>query len=156
VVKLKKTMNDSIKSLFVFVFLDFSIACFADIVLNDLSTTFGYIPSLQTYFHNQSILTCAVAAGITVVAALLPTMVLSRRLFGFFVPRTASELVPFSSLAFCIGYLADVFIERQRVFGSRLDAYYRSIGAGTWGAIAFVFSIVVTFVVQTIVLPCLV
>ena len=143
------------KPLVLFVLIEFLVAFVSDIVLNDVSTNSGWIPSLRTYFHNQSILACASAAGITVTAALVPSLLLSAYLFGFSVPRTSSELLPFSCLAFCVGYLADLLIAQQKhvFFGSRLDAYYRTIGAGTWGAIAFVFSIVVTFVIQTKVLP---
>jgi hypothetical protein len=52
----------------------------------------------------------------------------------------------FLSLAVPLGYLADVFIYKYKVFGKTLDAYYNVGGAGLWGAAAYVFSIVISYI----------
>jgi hypothetical protein len=127
----------------------------SDIVLNDLSTYYGFIKSLQPYFYKQSILSCAAAAGITVIIVLILTMLVSYSLFGFIIPKKIYELFQFSILAFCLGYIADIFIEKQKIFGSRLEAYYKSVGAGIWGAIAFVFSILISYFIQKNIIPLL-
>ena len=131
-----------------FLFLIFSVAFVSDIVLNDLSTHFNIIKSLQPYFYKQSILKCAFDAGITVLLAVLITMFFSYFLFGFIVPDTSIQLIYFCILAFLIGYIIDIFIYKFNVFGNRLTKYYNEYGAGLWGAIAFIFAIIISYVIS--------
>lgn len=132
----------------VFVLINFVISAASDVVLNDLSTHYGFVTSLIPYFKNQSIILCAVSAGITVVSALLLNMVVSYFLFGFAVPSNLKQLLYFCILAFILGYGIDVWIYKMKIFGNRLDTYYKQLGAGLWGAIAFVFSIVISYFIQ--------
>ena len=120
----------------------------SDIVLNDLSTNFNMIKSLQTYFHKQSIIKSAFDAGITVIFALVINMLCSYFLFGFIIPNNFKNLIYFCILAFLIGYTIDILIYKLKIFGNRLNEYYKKLGAGFWGAMAFEFSIIISYFIQ--------
>ena len=132
----------------IFLFLNFCVAFASDIILNDLSTHFNIIKSLQSYFQNESILKCALDAGITVSVGIVITMLFSYLLFGFLSPNTFVQLIYFCIIGFLIGYILDIFIYKFNVFGNRLNAYYKAFGAGLWGAIAFIFSIIISYFLQ--------
>jgi hypothetical protein len=117
----------------------------SDIVLNILSTKYGIVASLKPYFYKQSMIKTAFDAGITVVSALVLLMVLSYFSLGFAVPYNFSSLVKYCALAFVLGYFIDIYIYKAHIFGSRLNEYYKKLGAGFWGASAFVFSILISF-----------
>jgi H+/Cl- antiporter ClcA len=140
---------------FTFIFINFCVSFFSDIVLNDLSRSniklFQSLKTLKPYFDNQSIIKCAFNAGITVLVALLINMFLSYFLLGFFVPTNFIQLAYFCILAFGIGYIFDVFIYKFNIFNGLTD-YYKTFGAGLWGAIAFIFSIVISFFIQRYIL----
>ena len=136
------------KSIIVFVFFNFAVSFISDIILNDLSTNFNIVTSLQPYFYKQSIIKCAFDAGLTVLFALVINMIFSYFLFGFIIPNNFTNLIYFCLLAFFIGYIMDILIYKFKVFGDRLNVYYKKLGAGFWGALAFVFSIVISFFIQ--------
>lgn len=136
-----------------FLFINFIVSFFSDIVLNDLSKS--VIPSLKPYFRNQSIIISAIYAGITIEIALLITIGFFYLLFQAFVPNTLKMLFFFCIIAFVIGYIADIFIDKMHIFGNRLDEYYRKLGAGFWGATAFLFSILISYFIQKEILPIL-
>jgi len=136
------------KSILVFLFLNFAISFTSDIILNDLSTNFNIVKSLQSYFYKQSILKCAFDAGITVLFALVINMFFSYFLFGFLMPNNLTNLIYFCILAFFLGYIVDVLIDKFKIFGNRLNIYYKEMGTGLWGALAFVFSIVISYFIQ--------
>ena len=131
-----------------FLLLNFTVAFISDIFLNDLSTHFNTISSLKSYFRNHSIVKSALDAGATVLFALVVTMGLSHLLFGFIVPHDYTSLLCFCILAGLIGYILDMAIYRLNVFGHRLDEYYKQLGAGLWGSVAFVFSIFISYFIQ--------
>lgn len=135
--------------LIIFLFASFVVSFFSDIVLY-LFTRLNFIPSLRSYYKNQSILKCALDAAITVEIALILTIVLSNAIFGIVVPQTNRELFRFCALAFVIGYAMDKWIEQSHIFGDRLVAYYKTFGSGFWGAIAFIFSILISYFIQKI------
>jgi hypothetical protein len=139
----------------IFIFINFLVGFMSDIVLNDLSSHYGFITSLQSYFSQQSILLCAFYAGITIVIGLLLAMVISNMLFGFYSPNNFYKLIKFSIVVFCLGYILDIIIERQHVFGSRLNHYYQQVGAGLWGALAFVFAVLISYFIQKYIIPLL-
>jgi len=130
----------------IFVFLVFAVSFFSDIVLNDLST--HYITTLKPYFQNHSILKCALDAGITVLCGLFLTMGISFLFFRFLVPTTLKTLLYFCGIAFVIGFILDIVIYKAKIFGNRLDLYYKTYGAGLWGSIAFLFAIVISYFIQ--------
>jgi hypothetical protein len=136
------------KSIIIFLFLNFAVSFTSDIILNDLSTNFNIVKSLQSYFYKQSIIKSAFDAGITVLFALMINMFFSYFLFGFIIPSNFKNLIYFCILAFLIGYVLDILIYKFKVFGNRLDVYYKKLGAGFWGSLAFIFSIVISYFIQ--------
>lgn len=138
-----------------FIIINFCVSFFSDIVLNDLShfNIIKSLQSLQSYFK-QSIIKSAFVAGLTIVIALLINMALSYLLFGFMVPNHFTQLSCFCILAFFIGYLIDIIIYKFKLIDG-LTNYYKAFGAGLWGAIAFVFSIVISYFIQKYILPLL-
>jgi hypothetical protein len=136
------------KSIFIFLFLNFAVSFISDIILNDLSTNFNIVKSLQSYFYKQSIIKSAFDAGITVLFGLVINMFFSYFLFGFIIPNNFKKLIYFCILAFIIGYILDILIYKFKVFGERLNIYYKKLGAGLWGSLAFIFSIVISYFIQ--------
>jgi len=136
--------------LYTFLFIIFIVSFISDIVLNDLSH-FTITP-LTYYFNNKSILICALNAGLTILIATLINMCLSYLLFGFIVPSNFAKLIYFCILAFLVGYILDVFIYKMNIFDG-LTEYYNTFGAGLWGALAFIFAIVISYFIQKNILP---
>ena len=131
-----------------YIFTNFEIAFVSDIVLNDLATYYGMLPILKPYFAEQSIVACGIAAGLTVVVGIVLTMIAAYNILGYWVPNTVGKLTSFSIIGFILGYLLDILIKQNRIFGSRLDAYYKAMGAGLWGGFALVFCIVISYFIQ--------
>lgn len=127
-----------------FLFLNFVVSFLSDILLNKGNL----VPSLNTYFYNQSSLKTAMDAGITVLLAVVITMGISFVVFRFSEPTNIKSLSYFCILAFLVGYVMDVFIYKFNVFEDRLNEYYKTMGVGLWGGLALIFSIVVSFVLQ--------
>jgi len=137
--------------------LYFFIGFFSDFILNYLSRqTSSYVPKtvkvLKSYFDRKTIknaplrhIVSGINAGLTIVGALLITMLLSKLIFGFIHPKNASQLWRFILIAFCMGYAADILIYKTQLFGDTLNPYYKVAGAGLWGALAFIFSILLSF-----------
>jgi len=136
-----------------FILINFFVSFVSDIVLNDLShfNIIKKLHSLDSYFNNQSIIKCAFLAGLPVVIALLINMGLSYFLFSFMVPSNFIQLTCFCILAFFIGYLIDIIIYQFKLIDG-LTNYYKAFGAGLWGAIAFVFSIIISYFIQKYIL----
>jgi hypothetical protein len=140
----------------------FFIGFISDVILNYLSRQ-TYVPvpasikALKVYFLRSSIknslirdLISAINAGLTIVAAIILTMCLSYLIFHFVHPRTLTQLFKFLLIAFPVGYLMDIFIYKTELFGPTLNPFYRIAGAGFWGAMAFIFSILVAYVIESI------
>ena len=79
------------------------------------------------------------------MVALIFTMLISIILFGFTYPMKIKQLFKFVILAFIIGYALDYIIYKTQLFGKSLNPYYKVTGAGLWGALAFVFSILLGY-----------
>ena len=140
-----------------FIILVFIVSLLSDIVLNLLSRnslTKDYnlriILSLKPYFKNKSIIQSAVYAGITIVVALLINILISKFLLNFYIPHNNTELIKFIGIAFPLGYIIDIIIDRFKIFGNDLDLYYKVAGAGLWGALAFVFSIIISYLLASL------
>jgi hypothetical protein len=104
------------------------------------------VPSLKPYFKNKTIIGSALYAGLTIVVALLITMALSLMIFGFLMPLQMEQFYKFIALTAIVGYIADWYIYKAKVFGSDLDQYYKSLGIGFWGSAAFVFSVTPSYI----------
>jgi len=139
-------------TILLYIFTNFEIAFVSDIVLNDLATYYSMVPFLKPYFLGESIIKCGVTAGLTVVVGVVLTMIAAYHILGYWVPNTVGKLTSFSILGFILGYLLDIFIKKNRIFGNRLDAYYKAMGAGLWGGLALVFCIVISYFIQKIIL----
>ena len=125
----------------IFVLLNFFIGFFSDIVLNITN----FVPSLKPYFKNKTIMGSAFYAGLTIVVALLITEAVSSMIFGFSIPLQMEQFYKFIVLTAIVGYLADWYIYKAKVFGQDLDQYYKTLGIGFWGSAAFVFSVVASY-----------
>lgn len=126
----------------IFILLNFLVGFFSDIGLN----LTNLVPSLKPYFKNKTVVGSAIYAGLTIVIALFVTMVLSSMLFGFSVPLQMDQFIKFIILTAIIGYLADWYIYKAKVFGPDLDQYYKSLGIGFWGSAAFIVSVTVSYI----------
>jgi hypothetical protein len=100
---------------------------------------------IKSYFDLHSPITTAIYAGLTVVSVLIVNILLASILFKFSIPTNISQLFIFILIAYPLGYFADIFIYKYSVFGNELDEYYETTGAGVWGALAFVFAIIVSY-----------
>ena len=140
----------------------FFIGFISDVVLNYFSRQ-AYVPvpasikALKVYFLRSSIknsvirdMVSAVNAGLTIVAAIILTMCLSHLICNFVHPRTFSQLFKFLLIAFPVGYVMDIFIYKTELFGPTLNPFYRIAGAGFWGAMAFIFSILGAYIIESI------
>jgi len=133
----------------------------SDIILNNLTRKpfYNYSPkiiqTLKTYFINKSIIQSSIYAGITIVVAVIINIIISYSIFGFAIPNTFFNLIKFLLLAFFIGYIIDNLIYKWKIFGSNLDSYYETAGAGFWGALSLIFSLSISYFIQKIILPLL-
>jgi hypothetical protein len=146
-------------SVLLFIIIVFIVSVFSDILLNILSTNtlikkynFKIIMSLIPYFKNKSVIQSAVYAGITVVVVLLINMLITKNMFGFYIPHNNDELIKCLFVEIPLGYLTDIVIYKSKIFGDSLELYYKIAGAGLWGAIAFIFSIIISYYIQNIIM----
>ena len=148
--------------LYTFFFLNFIVSFLSDIVLSDLSTNKGQkifksdiIKSLRPYFKNKFIIESAIYAGLTIVITLAILSLITYNAFKFKYPTTNRELVIYCSIGFALGYFVDFVIYKTKPFGKELDPYYKIARAGFWGAVAFVFAILISYFLQNNLLPLL-
>ena len=144
-------------NVFTFVFITFIVSFISDIVLNDLSTLTQYksLASLAPYFKDKYIVEAGVYAGLTIVVALICLMMLSSVTLGYYMPKTGLQLAHYCCLAYILGHIIDVLIEKLSVFGTSLDKFYETVGSGHSGALAFMFSIIISYFLQNNLLPLL-
>ena len=142
----------------IFIIIVFIVSSLSDILLNLLSKNqitekynIKIILSLKPYFKNKTMIQSAIYAGLTIIVALFINMLFSKNIFGFYFPKNKNELIKFICIAFPLGYIVDIMIDKIKVFGSDLDLYYKTAGAGLWGALAFVFSIIISYSIQNII-----
>ena len=146
---------------FTFVFINFAVSFLSDIVLNDIARgkmsifQSNIIKSLRPYFTEKSIVFSALLAGLTIATAVLITSFFSMFILGFNFPKNLIQLASFSVLSFSIGFVIDVVIDSLNLFGKSLKPYYKVAGAGLWGALAFLFSIQISYFLQNVFLPYL-
>lgn len=133
-----------------FIFLNFMVSLFSDIVLNDIASSGKYdsINTLKPYFKNKYVLEAGVYAGLTVISCLIVVLILSQKIFNFYIPNTFNQLINFLLIAYPLGYYYDYLIYKHKIFGDSLDEYYQKLGVGHWGALAFSFSIIISFILQ--------
>ena len=108
-----------------FFLINFVVAFLSDVALNDLSTHYGYLSALKPYYKNESILKMGLYAAIPISVALIITMFLYYSIFKTLMPNNYIQLFYFCIIAFIIGYILDVAIDKLKIFGSSLDQYYK-------------------------------
>lgn len=139
-----------------FVIINFCVAYVSDNVLNDLSkySKIKAFKSLSPYFKKKSIVGAGVYAGLTVAIATILLMILYKLVFNTYLPNTNSNQLflttfmvyfIFFILAYFIGYALDVFIYRMNLFDN-LQPFYNEVGAGNGGALSFLFSLALSFI----------
>ena len=133
---------------FLFLCINFMVAFISDIILNVLSLKFHFLSSLQPYYKNQSIIKLGIYAALTIEVGLLVTMAFYYLLSGALLPNNYKSFIYFCGLAFLIGYMLDIAIDKLKIFGNKLDVYYKEIGAGFWGATAFVFCVIISYFIE--------
>jgi hypothetical protein len=147
---------------FTFILINFIVSVFSDIILNDMAN--GYKPgflnsriinSLKPYFANKSIIISAIYAGLTICVTLILLSFITKILFEFYIPKNIRELSKYVVLGFILGYVVDILIDKLDIFGQSLQPYYKVAGAGLWGALAFIFSIIISYFIQKNILPLL-
>jgi len=140
-----------------FIFINFLVSAFADIVLNDLANHYNIFSSLASYFREKTILGAAFYAGLTVALSTILLVLLSKLVFGFYLPKTNSkiQILAFIILAYSLGYVIDKLIEKADLFGPSLKPFYKSYGSGYSGAIAFIISLFISFLLQKYLIPLL-
>ena len=140
-----------------FIFINFLVSAFADIVLNDLANHYHIFSSLASYFREKTILGAAFYAGLTVALSTILLVLLSKLVFGFYLPKTNRQIqiLAFIILAYSLGYVIDKFIEKADLFGASLKPFYNSYGSGHSGAIAFIISLFISFLLQKYLIPLL-
>ena len=146
---------------YTFIFINFIVSFISDIVLNDLANLkqtkyiSPIITSLKPYFKNKFIIESGFYAALTICLSLIFTTYINKLIFNFYIPNNNIELIKFIILAFIIGYIIDILIDKTDLFGKSLHPYYKIAGSGFWGAIAFVFSIKISYIIQKFLLPIL-
>jgi hypothetical protein len=145
-------------TVYTFIFINFIVSFISDIVLNDLSTLNNYksLSSLAPYFKDKYIVEAGLYAGLTIVVVLVGLISLSNITLGYYIPKRGYQLAQYCCLAYILGYVIDVLIEKLSVFGTSLDKFYETVGSGHSGAIAFVFSIMISYFLQYNLLPLLI
>ena len=86
-----------------------------------------------------------VYASITVIVCYLITALVTFLLFNFGVPTNMNQLYMILLIAAPVGYISDIIIYKAKIFGSTLDSFYKEAGAGLYGALSFIFAIVISF-----------
>lgn len=135
--------------------INFLVSFLSDILLNILSRlSFSpkIIQSLKIYFEHSNFIITGIYAGLTIIVALILCSTFSIFLFEFNFPNSKKELSKYLLLAIPIGYLFDIFIYKYKIFGSLLDPYYKLAGAGFWGMLAFLFSILISYFIMKIII----
>jgi hypothetical protein len=125
----------------------FLIGFLSDIILNILARN-NLIPSLIPYFKNKSFIEAGAYAGLTVLSAMIPLMIINKLLFGKYIPNEIKDIIIFIILGFIIGYIYDIIIDKMNIFGESLKPFYQTFGSGFYGGLSIVFTIVVSYLIN--------
>lgn len=124
-------------------FLNFCVGFVSDIILNDLSRipNFKKMNSLSQYFDNNYIVVAAVYAGLTTSFCIYLAYLLNKY-----------TNINYYLSAFIVGYIVDIIIEKYKIFNN-LESYYETVGSGLWGALAILFSAIISSLTYNYFLP---
>jgi len=142
-----------------FLIINFVVAMISDITLNDIANGKGpkfiksdIISSLKPYFKNKSIILVSIYAGLTICISTIILSLISKPTLGYYVPNNIKQILIYLIPAFLIGFLLDIIIYKLNIFGNSLKSYYKTAGTGLWGALAFILSIVISYLIQKYIL----
>ena len=143
-------MKNNLRIAVLFIIINFCVSYVN--VLNDLSkyTPYKALTSLAPYFKNKSIVVAGIYAGLTVVFATILLLLFNRLFLNTYFPESRSEFIIIIFAAYVIGYALDVFIYKMNIFDD-LQLFYKTVGAGNGGALSFIFSLVISFIVLKLV-----
>ena len=145
-------MKNNLRIAILFIIINFFVSYVSDNVLNDLSkyTPYKAFTSLAPYFKNKSIVVAGIYAGLTVVFATILLLLFNRLFLNTYLPESRSEFIITILTAYVIGYALDVFIYKMNIFDN-LQLFYKTVGAGNGGALSFLFSLIISFIVLKLV-----
>ena len=145
-------MKNNLRIAILFIIINFCVSYVSDNVLNDLSkyTPYKAFTSLAPYFKNKSIVVAGIYAGLTVVFATILLMLFNRLFLNTYFPESRSQFIITIFVAYVIGYALDVFIYKMNIFDN-LQLFYKTVGAGNGGALSFLFSLIISFIVLKLV-----
>lgn len=135
------------------VFLNAIVSATADVCLNDLSRHHDFA-KLMPYFRTKSIVQAASISAATVGLAACLVLAVQDALFGRPLPTTWQQTLAFASLAFVLGFVLDVLIDKFNIFKD-LKQFYRHNGSGFWGGLSLLVSMLLSLLLQRLVLPVL-
>ena len=123
------------------------VGFFSDIVLNIIAKHDIYKPitTLRPYFENKTMFQAAFYALLTVVIIVGIIMKLFQIFYNKYLPETKKEIFIYFILTFIVGYIGDIVIYKLNIF-PRLKTYYRVVGKGLWGALAILFSVILSLI----------
>jgi hypothetical protein len=141
-------MKNDLRVAGLFIIINFFVSYVSDNVLNDLSkyTPYKILTSLAPYFKNKSIVVAGIYAGMTVVFATILLLLFNRLFLNTYLPESRAEFITTIVTAYVIGYALDVFICKMNIFDN-LQLFYKTVGAGNGGALSFIFSLTISFIV---------
>jgi hypothetical protein len=128
----------------------FLIGFFSDIFLNILSHN-NFVPSLLYYFKTKNVIEAAVYAGLTVLSAIIPSIIINKILFNEYMPKKLNHIIIFIIVSFIIGYIYDIFIDKMNIFGDSLKPFYKTYGSGFFGGASIAFSIIVHYFITNLI-----
>ena len=123
------------------------IGFFSDIILNIIAKHDIYKPisTLKPYFENKSAFQAAFYALLTVVIVVGIIMKIFQTFYNKYLPETNREYIIYLVITFIVGYIGDIVIFKMNIF-PRLKTYYKIVGKGLWGALAILFSVIVSLI----------
>jgi hypothetical protein len=131
-------------NIYIFLIINFIIGFLSDIILNHLSHfNFMKLNTLRPYFENKTMFEAALYAGITVFIIILAIIGIYYIIYKRYLPNTLNEYIIFLLISFVVGYIGDYIIYWIDIFPG-LKLYYNQVGIGLWGAIAILFSVIIS------------
>lgn len=123
------------------------VGFFSDIILNIIVKHDIYKPisTLKPYFENKSTFQAAFYALLTVVIIVGIIMKIFQIFYNKYLPESRNEYIVYLVITFIVGYIGDIVIYKLNIF-PKLKTYYKVVGKGLWGALAILFSVIVSLV----------
>jgi hypothetical protein len=135
-----------------FLFVVFVVAFICDVILNDLSRRTKVLASIRPFYDSDSITKLAIYSGIIISSATILLMLIFFAVFKKYLPSNMFEILIFFLMAYIVGYILDVLIDKTELLGKSIKPFYKEFGSGNSGAVAFMFMLVVSLFIFKVVL----